>query len=39
VVGSGLVSVIAEAGSGSDLVRRVESYVRWLSGGTGNPSV
>jgi tryptophan synthase alpha chain len=32
VVGSGLVGVIAEAGKGSDLVERVESYVRWLSG-------
>jgi tryptophan synthase alpha chain len=30
VVGSGLVSVIAEAGKGPDLVERVESYVRWL---------
>jgi tryptophan synthase alpha chain len=30
VVGSGLVNVIAEAGRGTDLVERVESYVRWL---------
>jgi tryptophan synthase alpha subunit len=30
VVGSGLVGVIAEAGTSSDLVDRVESYVRWL---------
>lgn len=33
VVGSGLVGVIAEAGKGPDLVERVESYVRWLTGG------
>ena len=30
VVGSGLVEVIAEAGTRPDLVERVESYVRWL---------
>lgn len=30
VVGSGLVSVIAQAGKAPDLVDRVESYVRWL---------
>jgi tryptophan synthase alpha chain len=30
VVGSALVSVIAEAGGSSDLNRRVEEYVRWL---------
>jgi tryptophan synthase alpha chain len=30
VVGSALVSVIAEAGSSPDLDRRVEEYVRWL---------
>jgi tryptophan synthase alpha chain len=30
VVGSGLVSVIAEAGKGPDLIEKVESYVRWL---------
>ena len=30
VVGSGLVSVIAEAGAGPDLIPRVEEYVRWL---------
>jgi tryptophan synthase alpha chain len=30
VVGSALVSVIAEAGPSSDLNRRVEEYVRWL---------
>jgi tryptophan synthase alpha chain len=30
VVGSALVSVIAEAGSSADLNRRVEEYVRWL---------
>jgi tryptophan synthase alpha chain len=32
VVGSALVSVIAEAGTGDDLTARVESYVRWLKG-------
>ena len=32
VVGSGLVGVIAEAGNGPDLIERVESYVRWLTG-------
>lgn len=37
VVGSGLVSVIAEAGNGSELVERVESYVRWLKGAAGHP--
>jgi len=30
VVGSALVSVIAEAGAGPDLIPRVEEYVRWL---------
>ena len=30
VVGSALVSVIAEAGASADLNRRVEEYVRWL---------
>ena len=30
VVGSALVSVIAEAGASPDLERRVEEYVRWL---------
>jgi tryptophan synthase alpha subunit len=30
VVGSALVSVIAEAGGSSDLNTRVEEYVRWL---------
>jgi tryptophan synthase alpha chain len=30
VVGSGLVSVMAEAGASNDLNRRVEEYVRWL---------
>jgi tryptophan synthase alpha chain len=38
VVGSGLVSVIAEAGRSPDLIERVESYVRWLqSGGSREP--
>jgi tryptophan synthase alpha chain len=32
VVGSGLVGVIAEAGTSPDLIERVESYVRWLKG-------
>jgi tryptophan synthase alpha chain len=39
VVGSGLVSVIAEAGPDVDLVNRVESYVRWLTGGTEDRGV
>ena len=30
VVGSALVSVIAEAGRSTDLIERVEHYVRWL---------
>jgi tryptophan synthase alpha chain len=30
VVGSALVSVIAEAGTAPDLIERVETYVRWL---------
>jgi tryptophan synthase alpha chain len=32
VVGSALVSVIAEASGSTDLVARVEAYVRWLIG-------
>jgi tryptophan synthase alpha chain len=32
VVGSALVSLIAEAGGSPDLVARVEQYVRWLKG-------
>ena len=32
VVGSALVSVIAEAGAETDLIARVENYVRWLKG-------
>jgi tryptophan synthase alpha chain len=36
VVGSALVSVIAEAGAGTDLIARVEHYVRWLKG-AGRP--
>ena len=32
VVGSALVSLIAEAGAAPDLVDRVEAYVRWLKG-------
>jgi tryptophan synthase alpha chain len=32
VVGSALVSVIAEASAGPDLIGRVEDYVRWLKG-------
>jgi tryptophan synthase alpha chain len=33
VVGSSLVSVIAEAGTAPDLIERVEQYVQWLKGG------
>jgi tryptophan synthase alpha chain len=33
VVGSGLVKVIADAGTGPDLTEKVESYVRWLKNG------
>jgi tryptophan synthase alpha chain len=36
VVGSGLVGVIAEAGKSPDLIERVESYVRWLTGRAGS---
>ena len=36
VVGSALVSVIAEAGRAPDLIARVESYVGWLKG-AGRP--
>jgi tryptophan synthase alpha chain len=32
VVGSALVSVIAEAGAAPDLIARVEQYVQWLRG-------
>lgn len=32
VVGSALVSLIAEAGRSADLIERVEAYVRWLKG-------
>jgi tryptophan synthase alpha chain len=32
VVGSALVSVIAEAGGSPDLIDRVERYVKWLKG-------
>jgi tryptophan synthase alpha chain len=36
VVGSALVSVIAEAGDTPELLPRIEQYVRWLRGdGTG----
>ena len=35
VVGSGLVSTIAQAAAGSDLMGDVERYVRWLRGGIG----
>jgi tryptophan synthase alpha chain len=37
VVGSGLVGVIAEAGNSPELIERVESYVRWLTGGSAEP--
>jgi tryptophan synthase alpha chain len=33
VVGSSLVSVIADAGTGPGLIERVEQYVQWLKGG------
>lgn len=36
VVGSALVSVIADAGNASDLCDRVGAYVRWLKGETDN---
>ena len=32
VVGSALVSLIAEAAGSGDLIGRVEAYVRWLKG-------
>ena len=32
VVGSALVSVIAEASAAPDLIDRVENYVQWLRG-------
>lgn len=32
VVGSALVSLVAEAGAAPDLAERVENYVRWLKG-------
>ena len=35
VVGSALVSVIAEHGKSPELVGKVEEYVRWLKGGIG----
>ena len=35
VVGSALVSVIADAGDTAELVPRVEQYVRWLRGEGG----
>jgi tryptophan synthase alpha chain len=35
VVGSALVSVIAEHGRAPDLIQRVEDYVSWLKGGVG----
>lgn len=35
VVGSGLVGVIADNNAASDLIDRVESYVRWLRGEGG----
>lgn len=38
VVGSGLVQVIADQGDQSSLVPAVESYVRWLKGGTSAPA-
>jgi tryptophan synthase alpha chain len=38
VVGSALVSVIADAGRGLDLPRRVSDYVRWLKGDVSVPA-
>src|SRR5262249_14292407 len=38
VVGSALVSVIAEAANARDLVPRVESYVRWLKTACAAPA-
>ncbi len=38
VVGSALVSVIAEASGKADLIDRVEAYVRWLKSGTTLPA-
>jgi len=35
VVGSALVSVIAEHGKSPELIGKVEEYVRWLKGGVG----
>jgi tryptophan synthase alpha chain len=32
VVGSALVSVVADAGTNPDLIEKVETYVRWLKG-------
>ena len=32
VVGSALVSVVAESGRSPELIDRVEAYVRWLKG-------
>jgi tryptophan synthase alpha subunit len=35
VVGSALVSVIAEHGASPDLMQSVEAYIRWLKGEVG----
>jgi tryptophan synthase alpha chain len=37
VVGSSLVQVIADAGSGVDLIARVQAHVTWLRQGCGRP--
>ncbi len=39
VVGSGLVSVIAETGRSPNLTDRVTEYVHWLKGEVKAPSV
>jgi tryptophan synthase alpha chain len=36
VVGSSLVSIIAEAGQRPDLIERLQGHVRWLIGDGGN---
>jgi tryptophan synthase alpha chain len=36
VVGSALVSVVAEAGDSEQLVSKVDQYVRWLAGGSAS---
>jgi tryptophan synthase alpha chain len=38
VVGSALVSVIAESGARADGIDRVQEYVRWLKSGAPEPA-